>query len=134
VQKSIYFTTKQGCSVRGSIKSLGSRTFTNFNELEKCHSGFGQSSTNFLRFDRTLQHVSVKMIRGQQPPPVQSHSFLAVKITCSMVNTRSLSVICTRPGVSLFLGPDLSHIFKLLRIYTTRHLHAPQGSPFSTLQ
>jgi len=55
--------TRQGCSVRGSIKSSGSRTFTNFNELEKCRSEFGQSSTNFWRFGQTLQHVSVKMTR-----------------------------------------------------------------------
>ena len=47
--------------------------------------------------------------KGEQPPPV--HSFLAVKITCSKINTRNLSVICTRPGVSLVLRPNKSHIF-----------------------
>ena len=60
------------------------------------------------------------MTREQQPPQVQ---FLAVKITCSIINTRNLSVICTRPGVSLVLRPNLSHISELLRIYTMRHLH-----------
>jgi len=40
-------TYKQGCSVRGSAKSSGSRTFTHFNEFEKCRSEFDQSSTNF---------------------------------------------------------------------------------------
>jgi hypothetical protein len=72
-----------------------------------------------------------------------------------MINARNLSVICARPGLSLFLGPSLSHIFELLRgytglqgwpttrdsgwwqgllellrIYTTRHLHCTVGFSF----
>jgi hypothetical protein len=39
----------QGCSVRGSAKCSSSRTFTHFNEFEKCRSKFGQSSTYFKK-------------------------------------------------------------------------------------
>ena len=118
--------SKQGCSVRGLIKNSGSQTFTNFYEREKCRSGFGQSSTNFQRFSRTLQHVSVKMtvtVTWQQPLPIQSHSFLAVKMTCLMIYIWNMICNLYQVNISLVLRPNLSHISELLRIYTTRHLH-----------
>ena len=55
-------------SVRGSAKSVDTRTFTHFNEFEKCRSEFGQSLTNFQEF---VKHYSMRLskLQGTAAPP-----------------------------------------------------------------
>ena len=55
-QNHIY--TVQGCSVRGSAKSLGSQTFTHFNEFEKCRSELVK-----------LYSMSLSKLQGTADPP-----------------------------------------------------------------
>jgi len=58
--------------------SSGSRTFTHFNEFEKCRLEFGQSLTNIKEFVK-LYSMHLSKLQGKAAPPIQSHSFLAVK-------------------------------------------------------
>ena len=78
---------------------------------------FGQSSSNFTA-------CVCQNCKGQQLPPVQSHSFLAVKVACSIIlyikyDLQSVS----GQEVFLVLRPNLLHISELPRICTTWHLH-----------
>jgi len=65
--------------------------------------------TNLKSAVRSLVKACVcQNCKGQQPHPVQSHSFLAVKITCSMIYIWNMIFI--RPGKFLVLRLNLSHI------------------------
>ena len=59
-------------------QKFGLANFHACNGIKKCRSEFGETSSNFTT-------CVCQNCKGQLPPPVQSHSFLAVKVTCSMI-------------------------------------------------
>jgi hypothetical protein len=74
----------RGCSVQGTAKSLGLQTFTHFKNLKSAF----RSSVEVRRTFKNLSSFTACVCQNcktQQPPPVQSHSSLAVKVTCSMI-------------------------------------------------
>ena len=85
--------TKQGCSVQGSAKSLGSRTFAHLTNLKSV-------VWSLVKVRRTLKSLSnltayvCQNCKRQQPPPVQSHSFLAVKVSIQWFIYEMWNVIC----------------------------------------
>ena len=76
--------THQGCSVLGLAKSSGLQTCTH----KKNSKSAVRSSVKVRRtFKSSLNFTACiyQNCKGQQPPPVQSQSFLAVKVICSMI-------------------------------------------------
>ena len=65
-------------------QKFGFAYFHAFNKFEKCRSEFGQSSSNFIA-------CNCQNYKGQQPLPVQSYSFLAVRVTWISLNTDHIS-------------------------------------------
>jgi hypothetical protein len=89
-----------------------------------------RSSVKLQRTFKSLSNLTAcvcQNCKGQQPPPVQLHSFLAVKVTCSMIYMSYNLLSVSGQEVSLVLWPNLSHISELQKICTTRHLHCTLG-------
>jgi hypothetical protein len=81
--------------------------FANSRILPNLKSAVGQRSTSFQEFVG-LYSMCLSKLQG---PPVQSHSFLAAKVTCSMIYIKWY-VICIRPVGFFGLWPNFVTHFR----------------------
>ena len=110
-------------------------------ELSRISTNFKSAVQSSVKVRRTFKSCSnftaciYQNCKGQQPPPVWSHSFLAVKVTCSMIYIQSIICILYQARKISWSYGQTCHTFLNCKRFVQRGTcTAPWDSPVSDLQ